>query len=588
MARWSLIRGTRWGGCTAMPRKAFARTPHTDLARAWSDRAAVDAGECRLVRVAAQRFVRDYEAAVRGDGLWAWDPQLAEGAMVFASHLPNIKGPEADKPLRLMDWQRFVYANLFGFVERARPNVRRFRQGTVWVPRGNGKTTVAAPIALALTFIEEEGGAEGYAAAVTRDQARILFEVARQMTKRAPRFQQYAGVGVSANAIYQERTASNFVPISSDAKALDGLNVQVAVCDEIGSHKTSEVYDVLLTAMSKRLQPLLLSISTATGNNSGVGRQVWDYGVRVLDGIDDDERLFAMIYTVDDTDDIWSETTWRKVNPGWGQTVQPEAFRSTAKQARNNAAQESAFKTRHLNIWVGADEALFSTRAWLECRDPAMSLEQFAGCDCHLGLDLASRTDLAAIGIVFPLPGNDDGKPQYAVFAQSFINDAAVAEQRNPSYAGWVRDGHLIVTEGNETDFGQIEEMVCDLCARFSVQSVGVDPWNATQMKQRLMARGVPVFDMRPTMANMSEPTKEFDGAMRSHRLHHDGNGVLAWCVGNVVGQYDVVGNVRPNKPRHRLDAKIDSAVAVIMALGRIVGTDTSGSVYETRGLVTL
>lgn len=571
-----------------MPRKAFAKTPHTDLARAWADRAASDERECRLVRVGAQRFVRDYEAAVRGAGKWAWDPQRAEGAMVFASHLPNIKGPEAGQPLRLMDWQRFVYASLFGFVERERPHVRRFRQGTVWVPRGNGKTTVAAPIALALTFIEEEGGAEGYAAAVTRDQARILFDVALQMTKRAPRFQQYAGVGVSANAIYQERTASRFVPISSDAKALDGLNVQVAVCDEIGSHKTAQVYDVLLTAMSKRLQPLLLSISTATGNNSGIGKQVWDYGVRVLDSIDDDDRLFAMIYAPDDTDDIWSEETWRKVNPGWGQTVQPEAFRSTAKQARNNSAQESAFKTRHLNIWVGADEALFSPRAWLECRDASMSLEQFAGCECHLGLDLASRTDLAAIGIVFPLPGGDDGKPQYAVFAQSFINDAAVAEQRNASYPGWARDGHLIVTEGNETDFGQIEEMVCDLCARFSVQSVGVDPWNATQMKQRLMARGVPVFDMRPTMANMSEPTKEFDAAMRSHRLHHDGNGVLTWCVGNVVGQYDVVGNVRPNKPRHRLDAKIDSAVAVIMALGRIVGTESTTSVYETRGLLML
>lgn len=558
------------------------------MARRWAERAAGDAGECRMVRIAAQRFVADVDACLRGDGAWSWQPELAEGAMVFAANLPNIKGPEAGKPLRLMDWQRFIYANLFGFTERVRPRVRRFRQGTVWVPRGNGKTTVAAPIALALTFIEGEGGAEGYAAAVTRDQARILFDVALQMTKRAPRFQSHAGVGVSANAIYQERTASRFVPISSDAKALDGLNVQIAVCDEIGSHKTSEVYDVLLTAMSKRLQPLLLSISTATGNNGGIGKQVWDYGTRVLDGIDDDDRLFAMIYAPDEKDDIWDEGVWRKVNPGWGQTVQPEAFRSTAKQARNNAAQENAFKTRHLNIWVGADEALFSTRAWLECRDPALSLEQFAGHECHLGLDLASRTDLAAIGIVFPLPGGDDGKPHYAVFAQSFINDAAVSEQRNPSYPGWVRDGQLIVTEGNETDFGQIEESVADLCARFNVLSVGVDPWNATQMKQRLMARGVPVIDMRPTMANMSEPTKEFDAATRSGRLHHDGNGVLTWCVGNVVGQYDVVGNVRPNKPRTRIDAKIDAAVAVIMALGRMVGTPDGTSVYESRGLLTL
>jgi phage terminase large subunit-like protein len=568
----------------AARRKVFAKTPHVDRAVAWAYTAATDESECRLVRVAAQRFVRDYERAVRGDGNWLFRVDLAEGAMTFASALPNIKGPSAGKPLNLMDWQRFIYANIFGFTERERPDVRRFRQGTVWVPRGNGKTTVAAPIALQMTFIEEEGGAEGYAAAVTRDQARILFDVALQMTKRAPRFREYSGVDTAANAIFQERTASKLIPISSDAKALDGLNVQVAICDEIGSHKTPQVYDVLLTAMGKRLSPFLLSISTATGNNSGIGRQLWDYGVRLLDGIDDDERTFAMIYTPDDTDDIWDERTWRKVNPGWGQTVQPAGFYSAAKQARNNAAQEAIFKTRHLNIWVGADEALFQTRAWIECKDERLTLEDFAGVECHLGLDLASKTDLAAIGIAFAMPNN-----HYAVFAQSFINEAAVEEARNASYAGWAASGDLNVTDGNEIDFGVIEEAVLSLCRSFNVRSVAYDPWNATQLAQRLMLEGVPMVEMRPVMSNLSEPTKEFDAAMRARRLHHNGNGVLGWCVGNCVGQYDAVGNVRPNKPRHRNEAKIDAAVAVIMALGRMVTTSDDGpSIYETRGLTVI
>ena len=569
----------------AMLRKAFSKTPHVDRARAWADRVATDAGECRMVRIAAQRFVTEYDAAISGKGRWVWSPEQAEGAMVFASNLPNIKGPEAGKPLRLMDWQRFIYANVFGFMERERPTVRRFKQGSVWVPRGNGKTTVAAPIALYMSFMEGEGGAEGYAAAVTRDQARILFEVALQMTKRAPRFREFAGVGVAANAIYQEETASRFVPISSDAKALDGLNVQVAVCDEIGSHKTSEVYDVLLTAMAKRLQPFLLSISTATGNNGGIGKQVWDYAVRILNGIDEDERLFAMIYTPDEGDDIWDELTWRKINPGWGQTVQPEAFRSTAKQARNNAAQENAFKTRHLNIWVGADEALFSTRSWVECHDPHLSLADFEGQQCHLGLDLASKTDLAAIGLVFPCPAGADGRPHYAVFAQSFINTAAVEEQRNASYAGWIKSGHLIETPGNEIDFATIEDTLLDMCARFRVLSVAYDPWNAVQLAQRLMTQNVPMVEMRPVMSALSEPTKEFDAAMRSHRLHHDGNGVLGWCVGNCVGQFDTSQNVKPNKPRNRAEAKIDAAMAVIMALGYLVRAPDTTSVYESRGL---
>ena len=225
----------------------------------------------------------------------------------------------------------------------------------------------AAPLALYLSFLDGEGGAEGYAAAVTRDQARILFDTAREMVRRSPEIRRRYGVEPLANAIWQERTSSQFRPISSDAKALDGLNVQIAVCDEIASHKTSEVYDVLLTAMGKRRNPLLLAISTATGNNAGIGKQLWDYAVRVLEGVQADDRLFALIYPIDLEDDPWEEASWIKANPSWGQAVQPEAIRAIMRQARNNPAQEAAAKSRHLNIWVSADEALFSMRSWREC-----------------------------------------------------------------------------------------------------------------------------------------------------------------------------------------------------------------------------
>jgi phage terminase large subunit-like protein len=203
--------------------------------------------------------------------------------MSFCEQMPNVKGPLAGQAIRLMPWQAFMVANVFGFVERG-TQTRRFRQAVIYVPRGNGKASISAPLALYTTFGEGEGGAEGYAAAVTRDQARILFDTAREMVRRSGDLRKFFGVETQTNTIYQTRTASKFVPISSDAKGLDGLNVQIAVCDEIGSHRTSEVYDVLLTAMGKRKHPLLISISTATGNNTGIGKQLWDYAVRVLEG----------------------------------------------------------------------------------------------------------------------------------------------------------------------------------------------------------------------------------------------------------------------------------------------------------------
>jgi phage terminase large subunit-like protein len=424
----------------AKPKKAS--TPGVEAAIQYAK--SVVAGDtlvCSLTRLSCQRFLTDLEAAGMGESQWEFRPDLAERPMLFASLLPNIKGPEAGKPLRLMAWQKFIFANLFGFVERG-TETRRFRQGIVFCPRGNGKTTIAAPLALYLTFVEGEGGAEGFAAAVTRDQARLLFDTAKEMVKRAPDFRARFGVEVGANAVFQPRTASKFVPVSSDAKALDGLNVQVAICDEIGSHKTSEVYDVLMTAMGKRKHPMQLSISTATGNNSGIGKQLWDYGVRVLEGVQQDDRIFALYYTIDADDDPWDEAVWEKANPSWGQAVQPDAIRAIMRQARNNPAQESAAKTRHLNLWVGADEALFSMRSWRAGAEPSLTLDDMEGRDCHVALDLASKTDLAAVALVFP-ETDDEGRATYHAFARCYLNDAAVMEARNPSYPGWAADGYL-------------------------------------------------------------------------------------------------------------------------------------------------
>lgn len=532
---------------------------------------------CRLVHLTCRRFLDDLELAQAGQGLWDFKAELAERAMTFAGLMPNIKGPEAGHPLRLMPWQRLAMVNLFGFVDRV-TGARRFRQAIVFVPRGNGKTSLAAPLALYLSFLDGEGGAEGYAAAVTRDQARILFDTAREMVRQSPEMRNRFGVEALANSIWQERSSSHFRPISSDAKGLDGLNVQVAVCDEVASHRTSEVYDVLLTAMGKRRNPMLLSISTATGNNSGVGKQLWDYGVRVLEGTQADERVFTLIYTIDPEDDPWEEATWVKANPSWGQAVQPDAIRAIMRQARNNPAQESAAMTRHLDIWMGADEALFSTRAWRASANPALRLANFAGCEAHIGIDLASKTDLASCAITFPTR-TANGALSYVTFQQSFLNEAAVLEARHASYPGWANEGFLTVTFGNETDFSVIEDWLLDCCKRFRVLSVAYDPWAATQFAQRMTAQNVPMIEFRATTQNFSEPTKELDAAIRGGRVEHDSDPVLEWAITNVVGRYDARSNVYPRKARE--ENKIDPAIALIMTIGRCLAAVEAESNYN-------
>ena len=206
-------------------------------------------------------------------------------------------------------------------------------------------------------------------------------------------------------------------------------------------------------------------------------------------------------------------------------------------------------------------------RAWQGVRDPALRLEQFEGQACHLGLDLASRTDLAALALVFPQSCPETGKTSYAVFARCYLNEEAVMEARNAAYPGWAAAERLVITPGNETDFQVIEDNILELSRRFQIISIGYDPWQSTQLAQRLRAEEIEMVEFRSTTANFSPAIIELDAAMRSGRLQHDGNPVLEWCVGNVAGKPDCRGNFYPTKARP--EQKIDAAVALIMAIGR-------------------
>lgn len=530
---------------------------------------------CAYVRLACERFRDDLAAAEAGTSTWEFRPDLAEKPIKATELFKHVKGPLTGKPLLLLPWQKFVVANLFGFVERG-TTTRRYRQAVIYVCRAAGKSSMMAPLLLYLAFMEGEGGAECYVAATTRDQAKIVFDMAHRMIRDAPDARRVLGIEPLAHSIIQRRTGSKLLPLSSDAKSLEGLSVHGAVLDEIASHNDGgAVYSSILTATSKRQHPLIISISTATDNHHGIGRQLWDYAARVLKGDQQDERLFGILYTIDETDDPWVESSWQKAAPSWGHAVQPDAVRAIMQQARNNPAQEAAAKTRQLNVWVGADEALFSTRAWRACADPTLTLDDFEGQECELAVDLASRIDLASIAIVFPSV-DADGRNVYSCFGRHYINEAAVQEARNPMYPTWAASGDLIITPGNETDFQTIEADIFALCRRFQVRSCGFDPWAATMLSQRCMAEGINMVEMRQGVSVMSEPTKELQAAMQAGRIRHTGDQVLTWAVGNVVGTYDKNDNVKPNRSRE--EAKIDPAIALIMAIGRCMVTpDISG-----------
>ena len=522
----------------------------------------------KYVVIQAKRFL--HELAHPPDG-FVFDAELASHPVAVCECLPHVKGPRAGKPISLEPWQVFFLIQVFGWVDP--DGYRRFRQTYLAVPRGNGKTTLAAGIAIYCTFVEGEAGAEGYAAAVSRDQARICFDSARYMLQNQPGLAERTGAGnlleefgidVRRHEILSRDGQSSFRALSSEnSKALEGLNPHVVILDEIASHKTPEVYDVMLTACGKRANPLMVMITTATSHLSSVGKNLWDYGVRILEEKVQDERFLPVLYAADETEEesLWDEATWQKCNPCWGVSVQPDAVRAIAKQARFNPAQAAAFFTRQLNKWVGAAEALFNLVDWRDCRRD-IDLTQFEGRDCCLAIDLSSKVDLTSLAFIFP-----DELGGYDVFARSYLPQQAVLEQRVAQYAQWAGSGELVVTPGEVTDFGQVKEDIGYALETFSVRGLAYDPWSATQLAQELEQSypNLTLIKFLQHTRNYSEPTKELDAKIRSKRVRHDGNAVLTWCIGNVVGQYDANDNVFPRK--ERTESKIDAAIAVIMGI---------------------
>jgi len=532
---------------------------------------------CRYVQQACQRQLNDLASPPAG---YQFDEEKAARICAFVELTPHIKGPLASRGelIKLEPWQVFILTIVFGWVDG--DGYRRFRRVYIEVPRGNGKSALTSPIGLYMLALDGEAGAEVYSAATTRDQARIVFRDAQAMARKMPKFTKRFGVEVTAQAITQLRSSSTFKALSADGHTLDGLNIHLAAVDELHAHKTRDVYDVLETGIGKRPQSLLWMITTAGSNKHGICYEVRDYVLKVLSGVASDaaaESMFGIIYTVDEDDDPFEEATLQKANPNWGVSVDPAVVMQTAAKAQQVATARANYLTKHLNVWVDANHALFDTEHWRRCEDKSLDETEFSQDDSVIALDLASKIDIAAKLNVYRR--KIFGKDHFYLFPAFYLPQAAIEESRHPMYRGWEMQGDIHATPGETIDFSVIEDEIRNEVPGRSIRAVVADPWQALQMIQNLERDGLPAEEFRQTVANMSEATKTFDALMREGRLHHPGNSVMNWMVGNVVGHFDAKDNVYPRK---ELPAnKIDGAVAAIMALGWFLSEKESEPEYQ-------
>lgn len=513
-----------------------------------------------------------------------YDKEYADFAVAFIESLCHTKGTWAGKWFELMDWQEQIIRDLFGILK---PNgYRQFNTAYIEIPKKNGKSELAAAVALLLTCGDGEQRAEVYGAAADRQQASIVFDVAADMVRMCPALNKRVKILASQKRLIYEPTNSFYQVLSAEAYSKHGFNVHGVVFDELHSQPNRKLYDVLTKGSGDaRMQPLFFLITTAGTDTHSICYEVHQKAQDIIAGRKIDPTFYPVIFGADDTEDWTSPKVWKKCNPSLGETIGMDKVKTACESAKQNPGEENSFRQLRLNQWVKQAVRWMPMDKWDKCAF-AVNEEQLEGRVCYGGLDLSSTTDITAFVLVFPPLDEED---KYVILPYFWIPEDTLdlrVKRDHVPYDVWERQGYLQTTEGNVIHYGYIEKFIEKLGERFNIREIAFDRWGAVQMVQNLEGMGFTVVPFGQGFKDMSPPTKELMKLTLEQRIAHGGHPVLRWNMDNIFVRTDPAGNIKPDKEKST--EKIDGAVAMIMALDRAIrcGNDTSESVYSSRGIL--
>jgi phage terminase large subunit-like protein len=514
-------------------------------------------------------------------GACEFDIAEAERCIAFFERLLcHAKGAKARQAFILEPWQKAILANLFGW---KRPNgTRRYRESLIYVPRKNGKSLLAAGIANYMLFGDGEPGAEIYCAASDREQATLLFDMAREQVMHEPTLSRHAEV--FQKSIVVKKTNSSFKAISADANSAHGFNSHCVIVDELHAQPSSELIDTLTTGIGARAQPLVIYLTTADYARPSACNEKYTYACKVRDGIIADQSFLPVIYEASKEDDWRDPATWRQANPNLGVSVTEEFLAAECKKAQEMPTFENTFKRLYLNLRTGQDVRWVPMDMWDACGETLVDEAELEGSPAWMGVDMSSNRDVTAVVTIFPRDGGYDVIP-------AFFVPLDTAEQRERKdrvpYATWIREGYIHGTPGNCVDYEYVEKHIKETAAKYHLLGIGFDPFLAKQIMQRLQGEGLPVIEFRQTITNFCGPSKELERLLLAGLMRHGGNPVLRWMASNVTVYQDCNNNIRPDKAKSA--EKIDGIVALLIALGiATTAKAIAESVYSSRGVAVL
>lgn len=526
------------------------------------------------------KLIPGYDPIKTAGDCWFDESAAEKVCSFFHSYIKHVKGAKAGQPFILEPWQQGYVGCLFGW--KRKDGTRRYRESFLFVPRKNGKTVLAAGIVLYMMFIDGEPGAEIYSAAADREQAALIYYMAKEMVLHDPMMDAASRVYVTSKSIVVG--SNTYKAISAEANTKHGYNTHLAVIDELHAQPNGELVDVLDTSTGARTQPMIIYLTTSDYERPSVCNRKYKYTVSVRDGTIEDETFLPCIFEAGIKDDWKDEKTWYKANPNLGISVSLEYIKKKCRQAQDDPEFENTFKRLHLNIRTEQDVRWLQMDRWNACDEEVLE-NCLVGRECFGGLDLASVEDIAAFALIFPATADD---PMWRIIMRFWLPEIIARERQRKDgvpYPTWAGKGHITLTPGERVDYSIIKDQINADRSRFNLVDIGADRWNLEYLRQQLDPEGKLIVEYPQTFGGMSAPCKRFKSLIKSRSIAHGGNPVLTWNASNVVIDLDANENVKPNKKKS--SEKIDGIVACIMAVGRAMVKETkSASIYEERGLL--
>ena len=479
----------------------------------------------------------------------------------FAEFLVHSKGRFAGKPFVLLPWQKNDIRKVYGWYHKSDRKKRRYRQVLTLVPKKQGKTHLIAGLCLYELLLGDQGG-EIIAVANSREQARILFSAASDIVACSPRIRGL--LEVHKIGIFNPKTRSKFIVLSSDASKANGYNPSFVVFDELADAKDNEVYNRLMTGMGVRENALMWAISTAGFNKRCFCYELVKKSEDIEKGVLSDPEFCANIYAIKDGEDWKDEEVWKRCLPSLGETTPIEFIRAEFAKAQSLASYVPFFQTYYLNAWLSTDKGWITDERWMECADETLTIEDFKGESCHAGLDLGVKHDLSALVLCFFRDGKHYLFP-YVFCPEDGIKLRAVKDKVY-EFQQWAKDGVVIATPGEVQDHDYITKTLLDLNKDYRIEEIACDINRATVLMLQLRdGHGFNVTSFPQGYVGMTSPMKMMEQLVLTKGLVHSGHPALRWCLNNVIIKMAADGRCMCDKGKS--GDRIDAVVASLMAL---------------------